>query len=71
MALMRTLAETLAQIRAHTAKARAHLAKVDEMLEAEELVELEDDLAERGLALESVESEPITLRDSEYAYVEG
>jgi hypothetical protein len=62
-----TLSETLAEIRKHMATARFHLAKVDAMLEAEEEVILEDELAERGLVYE--DSEPDTLRDSAYAYL--
>lgn len=59
-----SLAETLAEIRKHLAKARYHLAKVDAMIEAEEDVVLEDELAERGLVYE--DSEPDTLRSDEY-----
>ncbi len=64
---MATLAETLAEVRQSLAIAKYHLAKVDAMLEAEEEVILEDELAERGLVYE--DSEPDTLRDSEYAYL--
>lgn len=60
-----TLAETLAEIRKHMARARLHLAKVDAMLEAEEAVVLEDELAEHGLVYE--DSEPDTLRDTGFA----
>lgn len=62
-----SLAETLAEIRKHTTKAREHLARVDALLEAEETAILEDELAERGLVYE--DSEPATLRDSEYAHL--